>query len=105
MDIKNLDLVNKLVEARRKCVFAITETRNYITGLESDESTRSKETENPVLSGGYYGHISEHYDGSGSRVDLNGCYVGSAVLHATMSILDDKMTAIDKELKALGVEG
>lgn len=57
-----------------------------------------------VADTGYHCFVSEHTDGSGSPINLSGCYVGSEVINALKIILAGKYDVCKNALENMGIE-
>jgi len=53
---------------------------------------------------GYSVHLSECSDGSGLKINMEGCYVATKIAAATQKVLEDEHKATVNDLKDLGVE-
>lgn len=98
MNISDFNKVAELMKMRRKVQEALVQANEY----EVDESDAGCIADNQ--SGGFYGYFSTHYDGSGNKLDLAGCYVESAAIEAITEVLEVKLESIEAELVNLGVD-
>jgi hypothetical protein len=97
MDIQKLGLVNDIYHVIQRC-------EKQLALLQSVKDTYAS-GERDAVKGGYYLSISQHSDGSGSRVDLGGCCVAEETVAAIEMILVRKIDTLSKELMKLGVGG
>ena len=98
MKFTDYEEVKHLINTLTKVTDAYTASRSY--ELNDGPDTGGV----PGAEIGYYGTFSKHEDGSGDRVDLNGCYVEHEVVTAISNILDTKRHEIMTRLRELGVE-
>ena len=89
MKISQFEEVQKLYRIRNKLKKSIKETRENLSVLANATPDSGGVGEDFLF--GYNCHLSEYNDGSGSGVDLNGCYVALEVYEATLDILVDKL--------------
>lgn len=53
---------------------------------------------------GYSCHISKHRDGSGTSIDLSGCYLGGEMFDAVKSLIEQQYGKVKEAIKNLGVD-
>lgn len=98
MKITDIDEVNKLVKIGKRC-------RNALYQLGEFDSTQTEPDSGgvPGFELGYHGYLTRFDDGSGTSVDMGGCYVGIQLAAATRVILEKQIVGVENRLHELGV--
>jgi len=99
MKEQDLEKVLKFVKIKTNCNVSIKAVDAFLERAEEKDSGGVD-----GFDAGYNAHIALHSDGSGSPVELSGCYVGVEVGMAVRRILIDQIADVDSELKSLGLE-
>ena len=100
MKLTNLERVCRLVKIKDNCTVALSELEDYAGDADNERDCGGS----PGFEKGYYAIITKHSDGSGTSVDMTGCYVGVQLATATRTILEEQIEHINRDLKLLGVE-
>ena len=98
--MSNLELINDLVKVKQLLIKSKEQAELFLAYIEGTTSKHS----DPLVSRGYGCYVNMHSDGSGSSINLTGCYVGHEVVTATISIIETRIEAINEKLKSLDVD-
>lgn len=98
MNIEDFGKVEKLVKIADRLCGAYAQLKREKVKYSEEDSGGVGEFDK-----GYHGVLSKHIDGSGSQIDLRGCYVGHLVLDEVQSVLEHQFEKVKTTLKELGV--
>ena len=101
MKIYDLETVNRLVRVRERCTKALNDIEAFEDAIIKNGHDAGGV---PGYDIGYNAHISQYDDGSGTSIDLSGCYLGKQVAEATRVLLVKQIAAATADLSRLGVE-
>lgn len=102
MKFENYETVQKLITIKNKLEQAIADTDTWLAKEQNERPDIGGVGEN--FSKGYNCNLSKFNDGSGSSINLYGCYVAKEMLEATRLVLVSKLALCKTELEGLGVE-
>jgi hypothetical protein len=101
MKLEHLEEVNKLNNTLVKLRAAAESTYTFI------EEVTIRGPDSGGVEGfemGYMATFAVHRDGSGPKINLNGCYVALEVADAILDVLKAKIVLAESRLQDLGVE-
>jgi hypothetical protein len=94
-----------IIEALKRVANArIAAERAYNSFCEEEKKDLERDPERKAtngFSGGYNIIVATHSDGSGSRIDMSGCYVAKDIYLATMDVLIKKEMELKDMLAAV----
>ena len=99
MKIDDFKTVEKLIHIRNNICCAIDSVPKYIETQEKGGDVGMDLTKS-----GYNSALVTHSDGSGTRVDLRGCYVGVEMGVAALAVLRVKLEEVELQLTLHGVD-
>ena len=105
MKLEDHSVVTELVEMRKKLISALGGCVKFDEKRigHMNQSRLADDALGDIKSGGYYANLSEHSDGSGGNINLEGCYCAREMVAATREVIRNQMLVIDKRLEQYGI--